>query len=381
MDRLARRPVLEAPPSAAATRRLRVLIADPSAVVRGLVARWLMESGFEVAATAGTGRAVVEALERVEPDMVLLDVDLPESDWLGTLARLLAKRPSLSVVMMAKPTARNAGLALRCVAAGAADCLRKPERIGEPAGSEAFRADITATVHALAAARHSLPKPGAAPVEPGPASSADACAMAPRAARPHAVAPRCLLIGASTGGPRAVAEVLSRLGPALRHVPVLLVQHMPPVFTTVFAEHLSAQAGTLAREAQDGEALVPGRVYVAPGGRHMRLASAAGAAVVRLDDGPPVSYCRPSVDVLFRDAAAVFGAAALAVVLTGMGSDGTEGARALVDAGATVLVQDERTSTVWGMPGSIARAGLAQDVLPLPAIGPALKALLTGRAV
>ena len=191
-------------------------------------------------------------------------------------------------------------------------------------------------------------------------------------------APRCLLIGASTGGPRAVTQVVAALGLALQRVPVLIVQHMPPIFTAVFAEQLRAQSGVMAREPQHGEKLAPGNIYVAPGGRHMGLAKEGGQPVIRLDDGPAVNFCRPAVDVLFRDAAVVFGAASLAVVLTGMGSDGTHGAQALVEAGATVLAQDEATSTVWGMPGSIAKAGLAQDILPLDRIAPALKTALTG---
>ena len=150
------------------------------------------------------------------------------------------------------------------------------------------------------------------------------------------------------------------------------------MFTAVFAEHLRSQFRVRACEPADGEALAPGTIFVAPGGRHMGLSGSSDNPVVRLDDGPPVSYCRPAVDVLFRDAATVFGNSALAVVLTGMGSDGTQGARALVQAGGTVLAQDEATSIVWGMPGSIAKAGLAQDVLPLEALGPTLKGHITG---
>jgi len=186
------------------------------------------------------------------------------------------------------------------------------------------------------------------------------------------------VVGASTGGPRAVGQVLSELGPALQRVPVLVVQHMPPIFTRVFAEHLSAQTGAPAHEPAHGERLTPGRIYVAPGGRHMGLSRDGGGASVRLDDGAPVNFCRPAVDVLFHDAAAIFGAATLAVVLTGMGSDGLNGAHALSEAGATIVVQDEASSTVWGMPGAIAKAGIANDVLSLDAVAPALRALLAG---
>jgi two-component system chemotaxis response regulator CheB len=190
------------------------------------------------------------------------------------------------------------------------------------------------------------------------------------------VRPRCLLIGASTGGPRAIGEVLSEARDALQEVPTLVVQHMPPVFTTVFAEHLQAQLGLPVREGIDGEPPLPGRIYIAPGGRHMGLMRDGAQHLIRLDDGPSVNFCRPAVDVLFRDAAAVFGASALAVVLTGMGSDGLNGARALVAAGATVLAQDEATSTVWGMPGAVARNGLAQEILPLDGVAKAVSAIV-----
>ena len=175
-----------------------------------------------------------------------------------------------------------------------------------------------------------------------------------------------------------MTQVIANLGLALQRVPVLIVQHMPPIFTAVFAEQLRVQSGIMAREPQQGEKLVAGQIYVAPGGRHMGLARGEAQPTIRLDDGPQVNFCRPAVDVLFHDAAAVFGASALAVVLTGMGSDGTHGAQALVEAGATVLVQDEATSTVWGMPGSIAKAGLAHEILPLERIAPAITTALTG---
>ena len=187
------------------------------------------------------------------------------------------------------------------------------------------------------------------------------------------------MVGASTGGPRAVGEFLTGLGPQLRSIPVLVVQHMPPVFTAVFAEHLGAQTGLPAAEAKDGEPLQAGRIYVAPGGKHMGLRRNGGSGIaLRLDDGAPVNFCKPAVDVLFFDAATIFGAQVLSVVLTGMGSDGTHGVRAIGEAGGAVIVQDEATSTVWGMPGSIAKAGLAHEILPLRELAGAARRYLGG---
>jgi two-component system, chemotaxis family, protein-glutamate methylesterase/glutaminase len=349
--------------------RTRVMVVDDSVVIRGLVARWLTESGeFDVVATAANGRIAVDALNRVEPDIVLLDIEMPEMDGLAALPLILKRRPGTKVVVISTLTQRNAEISLKCLSLGAIDYLPKPEGHRQVTTSADFRKDLTDKLRALASARGRTARP---PLR--------LAATAPRpSVKPARARPQCLLIGASTGGPRAVEEVLLGLGPALQRVPVLVVQHMPPMFTAVFADHLRVQVGVRACEPEDGEPLVPGTVFIAPGGRHMGLSVGLGQPVIRLDDGAPVNFCRPAVDVLFRDAATVFGAAALAVVLTGMGSDGTQGARLLGQAGATVLAQDEATSTVWGMPGSIAKAGLAQDILPLESLGPALKGLITG---
>lgn len=356
--------------------RTRVMIVDDSVVVRGLVSRWIAEvDGFEVVATASNGKIALDTVDRAEPDILLLDIEMPEMDGLAALPRLLAKRPGLQVVVLSSLTQRNADISLKCLSLGATDYLPKPESHREVTTSTGFRGELVAKLQALSQSRRRRREVREAP---DLRAKLDAPARPPLRPRASMVIPRVLLIGASTGGPRAVGEVLSAMGPALSRIPVLIVQHMPPIFTAVFAEHLQAQTGVLAREPKAGEPLAPGRIFVAPGGRHMGLVKEGVNIVVRLDDGPPVNFCRPAVDVLFRDAAALFGASALAVVLTGMGSDGTNGARALVETGAMVLAQDEATSTVWGMPGSIAKAGLAHDILPLDAIAPALKTIITG---
>ncbi len=364
--------------------RLRVMIVDDSVVVRGLVARWLAEDGgFEVVGTAANGRAAIDLIERAAPDLVLLDLEMPEVDGFTALPRLLERRPGVSVVVVSTLTQRNADVSLKCLSLGAVDYLPKPDSHRGVTTSATFRTELLAKLHALGGA--SRRRSGGATATPAPLRSRPEAAPAPRAlpqtaARPRlgAVSPRCLLVGASTGGPRAVAQVLGGLGVALQRVPILVVQHMPPIFTAVFAEHLATHTGMPAREPEHGERLTAGRIYVAPGGRHMGLSKDGAGVAIRLDDSAPVNFCRPAVDVLFRDAAAVYGASALAVVLTGMGSDGTQGARALVETGATVIAQDEATSTVWGMPGSIAKAGLAHEILPLDGIAPALKTMLSG---
>ncbi|ARO55341.1 Chemotaxis response regulator protein-glutamate methylesterase [Methylorubrum extorquens] len=370
----------------AARSPIKVLVADDSAVVRGLVSRWLGEAGHEVVATAPNGRAAVDALARCNPDVVLLDIEMPELDGIQALPLMLAKQPGIQVVMMSTLTQRNADVSLRCLALGAVDYIPKPESNRGVTTSDGFRNDLIERIRVFGAAR-ARRRPGPTAVE----SASSAAPAAPAVSRlsgtvtlrpkPRTVVPpRALLIGSSTGGPRAVGEVLEKIGAAtLRRLPVLIVQHMPPVFTAVFAEHLGARIGLPAAEGKADERLQPGRIYVAPGGRHMRLAGSAAETVIRLDDGPPVNFCRPAVDVMFLDAAALYGGATLSVILTGMGSDGTAGSRALVEAGGILLAQDEATSTVWGMPGSVAKAGLCHAVLPLPEIGPALRNAIAER--
>ncbi|WP_262027334.1 chemotaxis protein CheB, partial [Microvirga sp. Mcv34] len=261
---------------------------------------------------------------------------------------------------------------LKCLSLGAVDYLAKPESARAPGAANEFRRELVEKMRALSETKARVPRLAATP--------------APRAVSPIPTAPlraggtkpQCLLIGSSTGGPRAVERVLLDLKPALSRIPVLIVQHMPAMFTAVFADHLQTLLSVPAREAKDGDAVATGTILVAPGGRHMGVVCTGGKATIRLNDGPPENFCRPAVDVLFREAAAVYGASALAVVLTGMGSDGTHGARFLTKAGATVIAQDEATSIVWGMPGSIVKAGLAHEVLPLESIGRSLKGLITG---
>jgi len=358
--------------------QIRVVVVDDSAVIRGLITRWLNEAGgFDIVGTASNGRIAVEAVERHKPDVVLMDIEMPEMDGITALPLILKAHPATRVIVISTLTQRNAQISLKCLSLGATDYLAKPEGARVANAADEFRRELVEKVRALGGSRARAARPAAAP-----SAQPQVQPPLPRAAPPRpagaSTRPQCLLIGSSTGGPRAVEKVLLDLRPVLPQIPVLIVQHMPPMFTAVFAEHLQSYLSMPCREAKDGEPILPGTVLVAPGGRHMGVAASGGKPVIRLNDGPLESFCRPAVDVLFREGAAAFGASALALVLTGMGSDGTQGARTLVQAGATVIVQDEASSVVWGMPGSIARAGLAQEILPLDAIGSSLKGLITG---
>jgi two-component system chemotaxis response regulator CheB len=354
----------------------RVMIIDDSIVVRGLMSRWIGEmEGFEVVAIARNGRVALEALDEAKPDIVLLDLDMPELDGLATLPLLIARRPSVSVIVVSTLTQRNAEISLRCLTLGAIDYLTKPGSQHAVATSQDFRRELLVRLTGIAT--HLLqPEPVAQPpalpqVRPTRSPPTQIKALASHALSPHA---RCIVIGASTGGPRAVTHLLKGIAHLAGRLPILLVQHMPPIFTTVFAEQLTNETGLAAREGLDGERVEAGRVYIAPGGHHMGLGLSGADIVIRIGNEAPVRHCRPAVDILFADAARLYGAGTLGIVLTGMGNDGTGGARALVEAGGQVLVQDEATSTIWGMPGSVAKAGLARAVLPLDALASAIEA-------
>ncbi len=371
----------------AGNRRIRVMIVDDAVVVRGLFVRWLEAEGdIEVVASLRTGRDAVAQVERADPDVVLLDVEMPDLDGIAALPLLLAKKRDLIVIMASTLTRRNAEISLRALALGATDYIPKPTGNHEVTTSISFRRELIEKVRALGQRAKRFRGVPSVAREVAPSIVPDRPHLTPREAgrgplalRPMpTMPPRVLLIGASTGGPQALNAIIAQIGSVFERVPVLITQHMPPTFTTILAEHLTRVAQRLVHEAKDGEEINAGGIYLAPGGKHMQVARRDGAAVIAIDDGPLVNFCKPSVDPLFSTAAAIWGPKVLALVLTGMGSDGLNGARAITAAGGTILAQDEATSVVWGMPGQVAHAGLCSAILPLPEIGPRLARLFTG---
>jgi two-component system chemotaxis response regulator CheB len=379
----------------AAERQIRVMIVDDAVVARSMMTRWIdAEPDMMIAASARSGREALDRIEATDPDVVLLDVDMPELDGITALPLLLRKQRDLVVIMVSTLTRRSAELSLRALSLGATDYIPKPETTYEAMTSAAFRRELIDKVRNLGRKRVIArePAPPLVPDEPAsakPATQHRVAERAPRrpervqiALRPFSSAlPRALLIGSSTGGPQALSTVIEKLPAAIDRAPVLITQHMPPMFTTVLAEHLSRVSGRGAHEADDGEPVLAGGIYVAPGGRHMRVVRDGELVKIALDDEPPINFCKPSVDPLFASAAEVWGPSALALILTGMGSDGTKGAAEIVAAGGSVIAQDEATSVVWGMPRSVAQAGLCSAVLPLNQIaGKILSLLVGGRA-
>jgi two-component system chemotaxis response regulator CheB len=372
---------------------IRVMVVDDAVVVRSLLARWIGEaSGLALVASARNGREALDQLDQARPDVVLLDVEMPVLDGISTLPRLLARRRDLTVIMASALTRDHAEVTLKALALGAADYIPKPDAEGGVITSASFQRELIDKIRALGARRRRPVLPPYA--RHGQATRRLAGAVQRvgrwRTGLPDAdtaglklrpfpdVTPRVLLIGASTGGPQALAKLMPRLDAMAQAAPVLITQHMPPTFTTILAEHLSRAGARPVREAVDGEPVLAGRAYLAPGGKHMRVVRRDGTALIALNDGPPVNFCKPAVDPMFQSAAEVWGAWNLAVVLTGMGVDGTAGAVDIVAAGGAVIAQDEASSVIWGMPRSAAEAGLCSAVLPLERIGSKVVRLFLG---
>jgi two-component system chemotaxis response regulator CheB len=364
--------------------RLRVMVVDDSAVIRGLISRWIeAEPDMFVAASLRTGREAVEHVDRVDPDVAVLDIEMPDMDGISALPLMLAKKRDLVVIMASTLTRRNAEISFKALSLGASDYIPKPEGAREVAVAEMFRRDLIQKIRHLGARRRGVKiPPQSPPLAPTPGAAArplPATAQAPLMRRPlSATPPRVLTIGSSTGGPQALMALVAEIGPVIARFPVLITQHMPPTFTTILAEHLGRASKHPAHEAVDGEAVKAGQIYVAPGGKHMRVTRHGADIVIALDDGPQINFCKPAVDPLFQSAVGVWQGGVMAVVLTGMGSDGMRGGKDIVAAGGNVIAQDEATSVVWGMPGAAAHAGICAAVLPLGQIGPKLVRVFSG---
>src|ERR1051325_500923 len=312
---------------------LRVMVVDDSVVIRGLISRWIgAEHDMEVAASLRTGLEAVNQIERINPDVAVLDIEMPELDGISALPQLLAKKRDLIIIMASTLTRRNAEISFKALSLGASDYIPKPESTREPAAAETFRHDLIQKIRHLGAkVRRKVPVAPSPPLAPGPDRSADLAARAALApvANPQLLRrafsthpPRALLIGASTGGPQALMSLVAEIGPVIDRFPVLITQHMPPTFTTILAEHLARASNRPAREGIDGELIKPGRIYLAPGGHHMRVVRQGANAAIALADGPPGNFCKPAVDPMYASATGVWRGGVLAVVLTGMGPHG-----------------------------------------------------------
>ena len=376
MSGLARvEPVITGPPA-------RVMICDDSATIRSAIARMLeSDRGIQVVAKVSNGRMAIEELKRTKVDVLVLDIEMPVLDGMAALPLLLQEDPGLRVIMASTLTTRGADIAMRALRMGAADYVPKPSTIGATT-DDRFRVEIISKVKGLARLRQRA----ALPVRPA----------VPSMTRPAPVLPpKLLAIGSSTGGPQALFTLIQALGRSVT-VPIILTQHMPATFTPILAEHITRLGGLPCAEAKDGEPLLPGQIYLAPGDKHLIIEHGDGTAAgrsagkdfgyrgtsgnvmarARLSTDPPENFCRPAVDPMLRSAASVCDGRVLVTMLTGMGHDGLAGTRRVVEAGGAAIAQDEATSVVWGMPGAIAQAGLCHAVLPLQRIAPKLLEML-----
>ncbi|MBY0401508.1 chemotaxis-specific protein-glutamate methyltransferase CheB [Myxococcota bacterium] len=368
--------------------RIRVLVVDDSTVVRRIVAKVLGDDPrIEVVGAVANGQVALEKLESLRPDLLTLDLEMPVMGGLETLAQLRARGIKLPVIVFSAADQAGAAGALEALQAGASDYVTKPSQLARIADAlDSLREELIPKIVALIesagrAKARSVVKVApvtqvtqvtqVTPVSPAPAASVAAATGA---------APQLIVIGTSTGGPKVLQAILPEL-PASYPIPILVVQHMPPAFTATLAKSLDQRCKLRVHEAWEGAEAKAGEVWIAPGDYHMTLERTANGCRIHLDQGPKENSCRPAVDPLFRSAATVFGARALGVVLTGMGSDGLEGTRALRKVGARVVVQDEATATVWGMPGAVANAGLASQILPQGEVALFLERCVAMRAV
>lgn len=370
--------------------KIRVLICDDSIVIRRLITDVLKtDDEIEVVGTAVNGKNALDKLPMLKPDVMTLDVEMPVMDGLQTLVEVRKRDKKLPIIMFSTLTERGAGATLDALERGASDYVTKPANVGSVSESmEAVRSQLIPKIKSLTGRAPMPPKrarpafggeppKGAAPAPGAAGAAAGAGAPITTAGRTGKVDVVC--IGVSTGGPDALTTVISHL-PGNLPVPVVVTQHMPPVFTQLFAQRLDTKSAVKVVEARNGEPVTPGKVLIAPGDYHMRLKRSGDAVTAVLDQGPQENYCRPAVDPMFRSVAEVYGGNVLSVIMTGMGQDGHRGAEPILRAGGALLVQDEATSVVWGMPGAAVAAGLPCDIIPLPQLAEAITArTMSGR--
>ena len=343
-------------------RRIRVLVVDDSVVIRRVVTQALSEDpAIEVVGAAANGSIALARIPQVNPDVISLDIEMPEMDGLQTLRKIRETYRDIRVIMFSTLTAKGANHTLEALSLGANDYVTKPSNAGSIDRSmEQLRTELVPKIKqffdaapaALMASSSALVRPPATVYTP----------LVP-------YNPEVVAIGVSTGGPNALAEIFPAF-PADFPWPILVVQHMPPLFTRMLAERLNNQCNLKVEEAGKDSPVEKGSVLIAPGDYHMQVVRRGKGLIARLDQGPQQNSCRPAVDVLFSSLAKVCGGRVLSVILTGMGQDGLRGVQELKSHGAAVLVQDAETSVVWGMPGAVANAGLADKVLPLDRVVP-----------
>ncbi len=337
--------------------KISVLLVDDSSVIRGVLSR-ILETipDVEIVGSVSNGQMGVTIAQTRQPDVVILDIEMPVMDGLAALPEILKHSPKSKVVMCSSLTAKGADITMKAMALGAVECIVKPSSAQETGPNSLFQTTLINLVRSLGAKSSSVQSRAQSAVESMQRSVAN------MGEKPHILA-----IGSSTGGPQALFQTLKDVGKLT--IPIVITQHMPATFTTILAKHIGQQTGLESFEGAEGMVVEAGKVYVAPGGKHMLFERSGTQIKIKLDDGPVENFCKPAVDPMLRSLISLYGSKILCVILTGMGHDGLEGSRLLKDKGGRIVAQDEATSVVWGMPGAVTKANLCSAVLPLNDIG------------
>jgi two-component system, chemotaxis family, protein-glutamate methylesterase/glutaminase len=366
---------------------VKVMLVDDSAIIRGLYRRMIdQDPDIEIVSDAGNGQQAIDRLKKTPVHLIVLDIEMPVMDGLTAIPHLLEVQPDVMILMSSTLTTRNAEFGIQAMNVGAADYIEKPSSSNELTTGVDFKTEFLRKIKALGATAQRRPSHTAGSVAKRSTRSPDVTPSEEKAGsgwnlevskdiklrEPGTSKPRIVAVGSSTGGPQALANVFENL-PATIEVPIVVAQHMPPTFTKILAERIENLSSWKCHEAEDGEELKSGTVLIAPGGYHMVVAMDGAKVVARLNQDAAENFCRPAVDPLFRSVASVYGAASLAVVLTGMGHDGRNGGQMIVDKGGTLYAQDEQSSVVWGMPGAVAVAGICSKVIPLDSVATEIK--------
>jgi len=352
----------------AADAAIRLMLVDDSAIIRGLIARMVSDDpGIKVVASVGDGAQAVKRMAQGGIDVIVLDIEMPVMDGLTALPKIIEQDPNVKIIMASTLTERNADVSIRALSMGAADYVPKPTSTTKIGGASDFRRELVEKIKTLGAVARGktgrlLPGAAARTEKKAPSSLYPKPIVLRRAG--SAQPPEILAVGCSTGGPQALHAFFGALKPDIG-VPVVVTQHMPPTFTRILAEHIAKDSEWAGAEAKNGDVLQPNRFYMAPGDFHMVIEASPNGPVARINQDPKENFCRPAVDPMFRSVAKTYAGKALAVILTGMGSDGLKGSQVLIDTGGTLIAQDEESSVVWGMPGSVATAGLCTAVMPI----------------
>ncbi len=370
---------LSTPSGSSDARKINVMLVDDSAVIRGALGRLIdTEPHLAVVGSIPNGELAIAAAEKKQPDIVILDIEMPVMDGITALPQILKASPKSKVIMFSSLTEKGASITLKAFSLGAVECLVKPTSSQAVGVGSDFQKNLVQLINSLGGIS-----------EANIASAASAAAAQPQKKSllsapftlrndPHAFKgkPKLVAIGSSTGGPNALFNVIKNFKGF--DIPIVITQHMPATFTKILAQHINQQTGIPACEGEDGQFVENGKIYVAPGDYHMRFKNVDGKLQIVLGQDPPVNFCRPAVDPMFMSLIDIYGARVLGVILTGMGNDGLGGGKKLIEVGGRLIAQDEATSTVWGMPGAVAKAGLCTAVLPLDDIGPWVRKAVIG---